>query len=69
MTLDHRVVPQGGARGQNLGHLKRSFFFFAFIFLLSIIFKEQVLFRVDFLPVTSDSRFFFLFFYLLQNHS
>ena len=27
-------MPQGGARGQNLGHLKKSFFFFAFIFLL-----------------------------------
>ena len=25
---------QGGARGQNLGHLKKSFFFFAFIFLI-----------------------------------
>ena len=30
--------------------------------MLSIIFKEQVLFRVDFLPVTSDSRCFFLLF-------
>ena len=28
-------MPQGGARGQNLGHLKKIFFFFfAFIFLL-----------------------------------
>ena len=27
-------MTQGGARGQNLGHLKKSFFFFAFIFLL-----------------------------------
>ena len=26
-----------------------------------MLFKEQVLFRVDFLPVTSDSRFFFAF--------
>ena len=26
-------MPQDGARGQNLGHLKKSFFFFAFIFL------------------------------------
>ena len=34
VTLDHRVqCPQGGAIGQNLGHLKKSFFF-AFIFLL-----------------------------------
>ena len=32
--------------------------FFSYV----IIFKEQVLFRVDFLPVTSDSRFFFVFF-------
>ena len=36
VTLDHRVqCPRGGARGQNLGHLKNLlFFFFAFIFLL-----------------------------------
>ena len=63
-------MPQGGARGQNLGHLKNHFFF-VFIFLLckKIIFKEQVLFRVDFLSVTSDSRSFFLRFYLLLNHS
>ena len=27
-------MPQGGARGQNLGHLKISSSFFAFIFLL-----------------------------------
>ena len=27
-------MPQGGVRGQNLGHLKKSSFFFAFIFLL-----------------------------------
>ena len=31
VTLDHRA---GGARGQNLGHLKKIIFFFAFIFLL-----------------------------------
>ena len=64
-------MPQGGARGQNLGHLKKSFFF-AFIFLLcnqSYFNKEHVLFRVDILSVTSDSRFFFLLFYLLQNQS
>ena len=34
VTLDHRVVPQGGARGQNLGHLKNHFFFLPFFFLL-----------------------------------
>ena len=56
-------MPQGGARGQNLGHLKKSiFFWFYFSLMYSIIFKEQVLFRVDFLPVTSDSRVFFCFF-------
>ena len=55
-------MPQGGARGQNLGHLKKSLFFFGFIFLLcNQSFKEQVLLRVDFLPVTSDYRFFFAF--------
>ena len=63
-------MPQGGARGQNLGNPKKSSFFFCFYFslMLSIIFKEQVLFRVDYLPVTSDSGVFFLLFYLLQNH-
>ena len=41
---------QGGARG----HL---FFFFFFFFLNGIIhFKQQVLFRIDFLSVTSDYR-------------
>ena len=39
-------MPKGGARGQNLGHLR--FFFFAFIFLLYgiIQFEQHVLFRV-----------------------
>ena len=56
-------MPQVGALGQNLGHLKKSFFFcFYFSLMLSIVFKEQVLFRADFLPVTSDSSFFFCFF-------
>ena len=42
---------QGGARGQNLGHL----FFFCFYFSKGIIqFKQQLLFRIDFLSVTSD---------------
>ena len=57
-------MPQGGVRGQNLGHLKKNFFFF-FVFFFSyesIIFKEQALTRVDFLPVTSDYRVFFCFF-------
>ena len=57
-------MPQGGARGQNLGHLKKRVFFLFFFYyvIMSIIFKEQVLFRVDFLPVTSDSRGYFCFF-------
>ena len=42
-------MPQGGARGQNLGHLKN--LFFSFIFLLC---NQQVQFRVDFLPVSSE---------------
>ena len=63
-------MPQGGARGQNLGHLKNHFFFVCFSLMLSSIFKKQVLFRVDLVPVTSDSiEFFFLLFYLLLNHS
>ena len=35
---------------------------FIFSFMDLFVFKQQVLFRVDFLPVTSDSRFFLLFF-------
>ena len=35
-------MPQGGARGQNLGHLR--YFFFAFFLLYGIIhFEQQVL--------------------------
>ena len=45
---------QGGTRGQNLGHL---FFFLLLFFLNGIIqFKQQVLFRIDFLSATSDWR-------------
>ena len=43
-------MTRGGARGQNLGHLrifKSSSFFFSFI--ESCIFEQQVLFRVDFM--------------------
>ena len=55
-------MPLGGARGQNLGHLKISFFF-AFIFLLcnQSYLKNRYYIRVDFLPMTSHSRFFFSF--------
>ena len=46
-------MPQGGAWGQNLGHLRN---FFCFSFMKSLVFKQQVLFRVNFLSVTSDHR-------------
>ena len=42
-------MPQGGARGQNLGHLKKSFFLLLFFSYVINLFKEQVLFMVDFL--------------------
>ena len=42
---------QGGARGQNLGHL----FFFFFCFYFSRM-GSFILFRIDFLSVTSDCR-------------
>ena len=47
-------MPQGGARGKNLGHLR----FISFYFLLYRIiqFEQQVLLGV-FLSVTSDCRF------------
>ena len=49
-------MPQGGARGQNLEHL-RIFFSFFFSFMDSFVFKQQVLFfRVDFLSVTLAHR-------------
>ena len=47
-------MPQGGARSQNLGHLR--FFFFLLFFLYGIIqFEKHVPLRV-FLSVTSDSK-------------
>ena len=42
---------QGGAKGQSLGHVV---FYLLLFFLNGIIqFKQQVLFRIDFLSVTS----------------
>ena len=38
-------MPQGGARGQNLEHLRIVYFSVMDLF----VFKEQLLFRVDFL--------------------
>ena len=40
-------MPQGGARGQYLGHLR--FFLIFFSVMESFIFEQQVLFRVGFL--------------------
>ena len=47
-------MPGGGARGQNLEHL-RIFFFFHFIF-ESFVFEQKTLYMTDFLSVTSDYR-------------
>ena len=43
------MVPRGGARGQNLGHLKKIyvFFFFHFSYMGSFVFEQKILFRVD----------------------
>ena len=48
-------MSQGSARGQNLEHLI-VFFFFYFSFIDSFVFRQHVLFRVDFLSVTLDHR-------------
>ena len=48
-------MSQGGARGQNLEHLI-IFFCFYFSFMDSFVFRQHVLFRVDFLSVTLDHR-------------
>ena len=40
--------------GQNLGHLR--FFSFSFSFMESFVFEQNVLFRADFLSVTSEYR-------------
>ena len=50
-------MSQGGARGQNLEHFIISFFFcFSFSFMDSFVFRQHVLFRIDFLSVTLDHR-------------
>ena len=41
------LVPMGGGRGQNLGHLKKIFFFFHFSYMGSFVFEQKILFRVD----------------------
>ena len=53
------TMPQGGARDQNLGHLKKSFFFFAFIFLLC---NQSYLKNRHYSGLTFSPRFFFCFF-------
>ena len=47
-------MPQGGARGHNLEHL--IFFCFYFAYMASFVFRQHVLFRVDFLSLTLDRR-------------
>ena len=51
-TSDRRVHARGGARGQNLEHLRFffSFAFFSFAFFSCMelfVFEQQVLFRID----------------------
>ena len=46
----------GNARGQNLGHFIDFFKTLFFSFIESSVFGQQVLFRTDFLSVTSDIR-------------
>ena len=46
-------MPQGGARGKKLEHLI-IFFYFAFSFMDSCVFRQHALFMV--LSVTSDHR-------------
>ena len=49
-------MPQSGARGQNLGHLRLLFFVLLLFFLYGIIqFEQHVLLRVS-LSVTSDHK-------------
>ena len=45
-------MPQGGARGQNLEHLM-----IFFSFMDSFVFRQHVLFRVDFLSVTLTTEY------------
>ena len=54
-------MPGGGARGQNLEHLRIFFFFLFFscmeLFIFeSFVFEQKALYRADFLPVTLDYR-------------
>ena len=55
-------MPQGRARGQNLGHLK-NLFFFAFIFLLcnQSYLKNRYFSGLTFFLMTSDFFCFFIF--------
>ena len=52
MASDPWGDTHGGARGQNLGYLILFFFFNLFF----VIFKQHVLFRTDYLCMTSDIR-------------
>ena len=48
---------RGGAKGQNLGHLRMYIYFFLyfyFSFMESFVFEQKALYMADFLSVTSD---------------
>ena len=50
---------RGGAKGQNLGHLRIYIYFFLyfhFSFMESFVFEQKALYLADFLSVTSDYR-------------
>ena len=55
MSTDLRALCLGLSKGSNLGHL--NIFVFLFSFMESFVNEQNVLFRVDFLSVTSDHRF------------
>ena len=56
----HRGVGGGGgAKGQNLGHLRIYIYFFLyfyFSFMESFVFEQKALYMAGFLSVTSDYR-------------
>ena len=54
-------MQRGGAKGQNLGHLRiyiymYFFLYFYFSFMESFVFEQKALYRADFLSVTLDYR-------------
>ena len=48
-----RPMPQGGAKGQTLGHVKIfKFIYFSFFSRIIFVFEQQILFRADILCVS-----------------